>query len=84
MNSAIKTILLLAVFIISAEIQTAMGNELKLLSVNEFQEKTNADKYVQDDLQKYEINKDELITLYKMDKISNEKTNKRRLLASLK
>ncbi len=47
-------------------VQTVMANEINLLTVKEFQQKINADKFSQEDLSKYEINNEELIIIYKI------------------
>jgi hypothetical protein len=54
------------IFLIGTQVQIVLGNELTLLSVNDFLQKTDSTKMVHQDLGKFEINNNELITLHQI------------------
>lgn len=64
MSILTKTIAL--TIFLSINIQAVQGHELATLSVKDFQAIKNAKKYTQANLSEYEINNDELVTLYKI------------------
>ncbi|MFA6237953.1 MAG: hypothetical protein WC635_11535 [Bacteriovorax sp.] len=76
MSSSIKAIILALVFSI-AQVLPAMGYELSVLSRKEFQRKIHSPKAERADLSKFEINNDELVTLYRL-------SGKKRMLAKKK
>ena len=80
MSKPIKAFFLV-VLCMNIQIQKVMGAELKILSSNEFQHIENSTKAIHEDLSKYEINNDELITLFKF---KTEKKKLNSVIASLR